>query len=50
MTDDPCFLSAAEAGRRIAAGRLSPIDYVEALLARIAAVDGRVQAYITVLA
>ena len=50
MTDDPCLLSAAEAGRRIAARRLSPVTYVEALLARIAAVEDRVQAYITVLA
>ncbi|MFC7693460.1 amidase family protein [Paeniroseomonas aquatica] len=50
MTDDPCLLSAAEAGRRIAARRLSPVAYVEALLARIAAVEDRVHAYITVLA
>ena len=48
--DDPCLLSAAEAGRRIAARTLSPVEYTEALLARIAALDGRVKAYITLLA
>ncbi|MBK1660041.1 amidase [Paracraurococcus ruber] len=49
MTDDLCFLSAAEAGRRIAARRLSPVAYTQALLDRIAAVDGRLCAYITLL-
>ncbi|MEO3474700.1 amidase [Roseomonas sp. CAU 1739] len=49
MTDELCFLSAAEAGRRIATRRLSPVDHVQAIFQRIDAVDGRVRAYITPL-
>ena len=49
MTDDPCFLSATEAGRRIATRRMSPVEHVAALFDRIAAIDGRVRAYITPL-
>jgi aspartyl-tRNA(Asn)/glutamyl-tRNA(Gln) amidotransferase subunit A len=47
--DNPCLLSATEAGRLIAARKLSPVAYVQALLDRIAAVDGVVKAYITPL-
>ena len=49
MSDDLCFLSAAEAGRRIATRRLSPVDHVHAIFDRIDAIDGRVRAYITPL-
>ncbi len=34
-TDDLCFLSGAEAARRIAAGALSPVSLMEAVLGRI---------------
>jgi aspartyl-tRNA(Asn)/glutamyl-tRNA(Gln) amidotransferase subunit A len=44
------FLSVADAGRLIQTQALSPVDLVEALLARIAAVDGQIHSYITVLA
>ncbi len=43
-------LSVAEAGRLIGARALSPVDLVEAMLARIEAVDGRLNSYILVLA
>ncbi len=39
-SDDLCFLSGAESARRIAAGELSPVDLVEAILARVDAVRG----------
>jgi aspartyl-tRNA(Asn)/glutamyl-tRNA(Gln) amidotransferase subunit A len=44
------FLSIVEAQRRILARTLSPVDLVEAFLARIAAVDGVVHSYIRVMA
>ncbi|MEA2960312.1 MAG: aspartyl-tRNA(Asn)/glutamyl-tRNA(Gln) amidotransferase subunit [Alphaproteobacteria bacterium] len=44
------FLSVAEAGRLVEMRALSPIDLVEAFLARIDAVDGQIHSYITVLA
>ena len=44
------FLSIAEAQRRIAARTLSPVDLVEAFLARIAAVDHLIHSYILVMA
>jgi aspartyl-tRNA(Asn)/glutamyl-tRNA(Gln) amidotransferase subunit A len=47
--DELTKLSIAEAGRRIAAGDLSPVELTQAYLDRIARVDGRVNAYITVL-
>lgn len=50
MTEALCFLSAAEAGRLIAARKLSPVDYVEAFLARIEALNPRVKAYLTLAA
>lgn len=43
-------LTAAEAGRAIAQRDISPVALVEAMLERIAAVDGQVHSYITVLA
>jgi aspartyl-tRNA(Asn)/glutamyl-tRNA(Gln) amidotransferase subunit A len=43
-------LSVTEAGRLIAAHKLSPVDLVEAVLARIEAIDSRLHSYITVVA
>jgi len=50
MVDDIAFLSAAEAGRRIAAGTLSPVALVQRMLDRIAALNDRLHVYITVVA
>ncbi len=50
MPDDLHFLTIADASRRIAAGTLSPVALVEAMLARIAAVDPVLHGYITVTA
>ena len=50
MSDDLAFLSAAEAGRRIAAGTLSPVSLVRCMLDRIAALNDRLHIYITVVA
>ena len=50
MPIDLHFLSAAEAGRGIARRELSPVELLEAVLARIAAVDGKIHSYITLLA
>jgi aspartyl-tRNA(Asn)/glutamyl-tRNA(Gln) amidotransferase subunit A len=47
---DPTLLSAAGLGRAIAARRLSPVEAMEALLARIARLDPRLQAYVEVYA
>jgi aspartyl-tRNA(Asn)/glutamyl-tRNA(Gln) amidotransferase subunit A len=44
----PPFLSIAEAGRLIAAKKLSPVELTRALLARIAAVDPQLSAYLLV--
>jgi aspartyl-tRNA(Asn)/glutamyl-tRNA(Gln) amidotransferase subunit A len=44
-----CFLTIAEASRRIRAGSLSPVELTEAYLARIAALNGQLNAYILVL-
>ncbi|HLY44737.1 MAG TPA: amidase [Stellaceae bacterium] len=46
---DPTQLSAAEAGRAIAAGDLSPVALTEAYLERIAALDGDLHSYVLVL-
>ncbi|HEY7204254.1 MAG TPA: amidase [Methylomirabilota bacterium] len=46
--DDPSSLSAAVTAARIADGALSPVDLVEACLARIAACDARVRAWVHV--
>lgn len=50
MSEDVAFLSAAEAGRRIVAGTLSPVTLVDRMLDRIAALNGRLHTYITVVA
>jgi aspartyl-tRNA(Asn)/glutamyl-tRNA(Gln) amidotransferase subunit A len=50
MAEDLHFLTLAEASRRLQAGTLSPVALVEAMLARIAAVDGALHGYITVVA
>ena len=44
-----CFLTIAEASRRIQARILSPVELTQAYLDRIAALDGRLNAYILVL-
>ena len=44
------WLTAAQAGRLIAARELSPVDLTRALLARIEAIDGRLHAFITLTA
>ena len=49
MSDDLCYLSAADAGRKIAAKELSSRELTEALLTRTAAVDGKLNAYIRLL-
>lgn len=48
--DDICFLGAAELGRRIAEGALTSRRATEAYLARIAAVNPAIEAYVTVTA
>ena len=48
MTNDLAFLSVGDAGRLLMAHKISPVDLVEALLARIAAVDGAIMSYILV--
>jgi aspartyl-tRNA(Asn)/glutamyl-tRNA(Gln) amidotransferase subunit A len=48
--DDLTQLSLADAGRRIAAGDLSPVELTQAYLDRIESVDPKVNSYITVLA
>jgi aspartyl-tRNA(Asn)/glutamyl-tRNA(Gln) amidotransferase subunit A len=45
---DPCFLALADAASLIERRELSPVDLVEALLARISAFDRQVNAFITV--
>ena len=44
----PPFLTIAEAGRLIAAKRLSPVELTRSLLARIAELDPRLNAYLLV--
>lgn len=46
---DLVYLTIAEASRLIASRKLSPVALVQAFLDRIAAVDGRLHSYITVL-
>jgi aspartyl-tRNA(Asn)/glutamyl-tRNA(Gln) amidotransferase subunit A len=48
--DDLTRLSIAEAGRRIAARDLSPVELTTAYLERIESVDGKLNSYITVTA
>ena len=45
---DPAFLSASAAAEAIGAGRLSPVDLVEALLARIDAHEAKLHAFVAV--
>ena len=49
MSDDLHYMSAAEAGRKIAAKELSSAELTDALLARTDAIDGKLNAYIRVL-
>lgn len=46
---EPCFLTIAEAGRRLASRDLSPMELVESVLRRIIATDVRVRAYVHVM-
>jgi aspartyl-tRNA(Asn)/glutamyl-tRNA(Gln) amidotransferase subunit A len=46
---DPTFLTVAEASRAIHSGELSPVTLAEAYLERIAALDGALHSYVTVL-
>ena len=46
--DDLCRLTATESAARIRAGDLSPVDLVEACLARIEAIEPRVKAWVSV--
>ncbi len=48
-TSDLCYLSAAEAARRIAAKQLSPVELTEATLARIEDADRALNSYITLM-
>ncbi len=48
MTHEPHFLTIAQAAKLIEARKLSPVEYVEALLARIDALDPQINAFITV--
>ena len=48
MSEELCFLGIAEAGRRIAARTLSPVELTAAYLARIEAMDGVLRSFIRV--
>src|SRR6185295_15797452 len=50
MSNELCFLSVADAARRLRDRSLSPVELTEAYLDRIAAIDGQLNAYITVTA
>jgi aspartyl-tRNA(Asn)/glutamyl-tRNA(Gln) amidotransferase subunit A len=50
QSSDPTTLTIDEAGKQIAARRLSPVDLTRAYLARIETFNPRLNAYITVLA
>jgi aspartyl-tRNA(Asn)/glutamyl-tRNA(Gln) amidotransferase subunit A len=50
MPSELSFLTIAEASRLIARGELSPVDLVEASLARIDAIDDRLCSFVTVTA
>jgi len=50
MNDELHYLTLAEASRRMAGGNLSPVALTEAYLERIAAIDGKLNAYLLVLA
>src|SRR6266536_943786 len=42
-----CFTPAVELAARIRAGELSPVELLDAVLARVEALDGRVHAFLT---
>ena len=48
MTTDPCFTSATTLGRLYRARKASPLEVMRAVLARIDALNPRVNAYVTV--
>jgi aspartyl-tRNA(Asn)/glutamyl-tRNA(Gln) amidotransferase subunit A len=50
MASDPCQLSAADLAAAYRTGKLSPVDTVETLLARIATKDTHLQAFVEVYA
>ncbi len=51
MTDqDLAFLGLVEAGRKIAAGELSPVELTNAMLGRIDRLDGKLNSFATVMA
>jgi aspartyl-tRNA(Asn)/glutamyl-tRNA(Gln) amidotransferase subunit A len=50
VVTDPCLASAHDLSREIAARRLSPVDVVDALLARIAKHDPKLHAFVEVYA
>lgn len=50
MSDDLCFLSAIETAQRVARRELSPVEVVDALLARIEAVQPKLNAFTVVRA
>jgi aspartyl-tRNA(Asn)/glutamyl-tRNA(Gln) amidotransferase subunit A len=50
MVNEPCFLTIAQAGKLICARKLSPVELVDAYLARIEALNPQLDAFITVTA
>lgn len=50
MNNDLHFLTIAEAAQLLAARKLSPLEYTDALLARIGALDAQLNAFITLTA
>src|SRR5688572_31228693 len=44
-----CYLTIAEAGRRISAGELSPVALTAAVFARIDETDGRLNSYVRLM-
>src|SRR3984893_18173035 len=50
MTTELVHLSATEAGRLLRARKISPVDLVDAFLARIERVDGKIKSYLLVAA
>ncbi|MYE59479.1 MAG: amidase, partial [Alphaproteobacteria bacterium] len=49
MSDDLCRLTARETIARLKAGDITPLDAIDAAMARIEAVDGRVNALPTLV-
>ena len=49
-TDDLCLLDLVEIGRRVQARQLSSVAVTQAVLARIARLDGRLKSYVTLTA